>query len=98
MALIGVLKSLCFEIRFEVSAEMLIVLSDFRIAKDVHTATLIFKNLMLDGKLSDGTEKGGVSYSWIAYRNVYFTVTQDYLKRARPANSDFFDITGNSED
>lgn len=77
---------------------MLIVLSDFRIAKDVHTATLIFKNLMLDGKLSDGTEKGGVSYSWIAYRNVYFTVTQDYLKMARPANSDFFDITGNSED
>ncbi len=98
MALTGVLKSLCFGIRFEVSAEMLIVLSDFRIAKDVHTATLIFKNLMLDGKLSDGTEKGGVSYSWIAYRNVYFTVTQDYLKRARPANSDFFDITGNSED
>ena len=77
---------------------MLIVLSDFRIAKDVHTATLVFKNLMLDGKLSDGTEKGGMSHSWMAYRNMYFTVTQDYLRRAYPANNDFFDITGNSED
>ena len=77
---------------------MLIVLSDFRIAKDVHMATLVFKNLMLDGKLSDGTEKGGMSNSWMAYRNMYFTVTQDYLRRAHPANNDFFDITGNSED
>ncbi|WP_406546552.1 hypothetical protein [Succinimonas sp.] len=77
---------------------MLIVLSDFRIAKDVHTATLIFKNLMLDGKLSDGTERSGVSSGWMAFRNTYFTVTQDYLRKARPANSDFFDITGNSED
>jgi len=75
---------------------MLMVLSDFRIAKDVHTATLVFRNLMLDGKLSCDAENGRISNGWRVFRELYFTVTQEYLSKGRVANSDMFDITGNS--
>ncbi|WP_019002144.1 hypothetical protein [Succinimonas amylolytica] len=75
---------------------MLIVLSDFRIAKDARTAAMNFRNFMLDGKLSGDVENNGVSNGWRVFRNLYFTVTQEYLRRASVANSDLFDITGNS--
>ena len=51
---------------------------------------------MLDGKLSGDVENNGVSNGWRVFRNLYFTVTQEYLRRASVANSDLFDITGNS--